>query len=79
MIRYLIDRMLFAGYETAKQAGILRIIRRYSRGNTAVQNGNVLDDAALRDLRKRGDAAAARLARAERRHEKRAAEERVPA
>lgn len=63
MLANLIDRFLLGGYEAAKDAATLQIIARYSRGNTSIQNGHVLDEEALRKLHKKGDAAARKLAR----------------
>ena len=63
MIKYFINEILLSGYEAAKEAGVLRVIRRYSRRNTSVQNGNIIDDKGLRNLRAEGDRAAAYLRR----------------
>ena len=79
MLKYIIDRLLLGGYETAKLAGIARIFARYSRGNTALQNARVLNEARLRALKARGDAGAARLARAERRWAKKSPKVRASA
>lgn len=59
----IIDRLFHGGYDTAKKRETAKIVARYSRGNVSVQNGFILDEGALDNLRKRGDRAAKRLER----------------
>ena len=63
MLRKFIDRLIFGGYESAKDDATTRIVARYSRGNTTIQNGYILDEDGLRRLRAKGDKAARSLAK----------------
>ncbi|NBC97341.1 MAG: hypothetical protein GVY27_13430 [Deinococcus-Thermus bacterium] len=49
------------GHAIAKADNTRAVVRRFGRGNVAVQNGDILDQADLETLRKEGDAAVARL------------------
>jgi hypothetical protein len=44
-------------YESARTKATVDIVKRFSRGNTAVQNGDFLDSDGLRELSLQGDAA----------------------
>lgn len=63
MISSWIDRFLLGGYERAKREALLEVVGRFARGNTAVQDGRVLDDADIGYLRKRGSKALQNLRR----------------
>ena len=52
-----------ADYDAAKDQGTKDIIKRFARGNVTFQNGGFLDDDDVRDLAKKGDAAAGRMAK----------------
>jgi hypothetical protein len=55
-------------YTEAKSEATDRIIARYSRGNTSVQNGQYMDKDKLNDLSSRGDEAMSRLRKMVRKH-----------
>lgn len=57
MVRKLIDWLTLKDYDLAKHEGTMRVIARYSRGNVAVQNGWLMDDARLQELSAAGDKA----------------------
>jgi hypothetical protein len=61
MLRELIDWLTLRDYEEAVKAARIAVIKRYARGNVTFQNGNILDDDALDELRARGDRAFAEL------------------
>jgi hypothetical protein len=44
-------------YESAKDEGTDRIIKRYSRGNTSIQNGWYVTEDELKELSAKGDRA----------------------
>jgi hypothetical protein len=50
-------------YEEAKRRATAHVVARFGRGNVAVQNGFVLDEADLKKRGARGSAAIDRLAR----------------
>ena len=57
MFATLVDRIVLGGYELAKSSGLLAVIGRLSRGNTAVQDGQILDDSEIAALRTNGQKA----------------------
>jgi hypothetical protein len=67
MLKALIDRFLHDGYELAKEVALIGIIRRFSRGNTAVQDGQIMDEEDVKALRVDGDKAFRRLEKFEKR------------
>lgn len=56
-----IDWLNLRDYEDAVKSARMAVIKRYARGNVSFQNGNILDDEALMELRARGDEAFAEL------------------
>jgi hypothetical protein len=48
-------------YESAKDEATERVIKRYSRGNTSIQNGWYVSEDALKELSVKGDRAMAFL------------------
>ena len=64
MLAKLIDRIFHSGYEIAKEIATMDIVARFSRGNTAVQNGHLLDDPEIDELRLKNAKAMKRLAKA---------------
>lgn len=50
-------------YESAKDEGTERVIKRYSRGNTSIQNGWYVTEDELKKLSVKGDRAMASLER----------------
>lgn len=63
MFRELLDRLLYRGYLAAEHASTERVVRRYSRGNTSIQQGRYLNDRRTELLLAAGDKAAGRLLR----------------
>lgn len=63
VLRKLIDRFLFGGYEAANRASEKRVVSRYARGNTSIQFGRYLNKPKLEKLLSDGDRAAQRLAK----------------
>ena len=63
MFQRLKDWLAVKDYERELDAIRRGIVARYSRGNIAMQQGRYMTEDDLNDLRKRGDAAAARLRR----------------
>lgn len=61
MLSKLADRILLAGYELAKDVELMTIIGRFSRGNTAVQDGQIIDEVGVEVLRHDGTKAFERL------------------
>ncbi len=61
MVRNFIDWLTLRDYEEAVKSARIAVIKRFARGNVTFQNGNVLDDDALEELRVRGDRAFAEL------------------
>jgi hypothetical protein len=59
----LIDRYLHSGYELAKEIATMDIVARFSRGNTAAQNGHLLDDPEIDAMRRKNAKAMKRLAK----------------
>lgn len=55
MIKSLIDRVFLSGYDAAKEALVMTIIGRLSRGNTTVQDPQIIDEEELERLRHEGD------------------------
>lgn len=64
MLSKLIDRVVLSGYELAKQIATMDIIARFSRGNTAAQNGHLLDAPEIDELRASSAKAMKRLSKA---------------
>lgn len=58
--------LLLRDYERTRRRALADVIKRYSRGNVSVQNGSVLDDVALAELRSLGDRSIAELIAQER-------------
>ncbi len=63
MLRELIDKIFYGGYDAANRKSVERVVTRYSRGNTSIQFGRYLTTDKMEELRANGDRAAARLAR----------------
>jgi hypothetical protein len=61
--RAIIDWLTLADYEAAKERATEQIVARFARGNTAVQNGQYIDEDKLRDLSAAGDRATESLRR----------------
>jgi hypothetical protein len=59
----LIDRFVLNGYELAKELATMNIVARFSRGNTAVQNGHLLDTSEIDKMRQKNAKAMKRLAK----------------
>lgn len=57
----LLDWLRLRDYDQALQEARVAVIKRFARGNVSFQNGNLLDDVALDELRAKGDRAAAHL------------------
>jgi len=53
----ILDRILLGGYEAAKEDATHQINARYARRNISVQNGYLIDEKGLQDLRRAGDKA----------------------
>ncbi len=70
VLRKLIDKVFYGGYEAASEAKAERSIRRYSRGNILLQQGRFRDSEETEKLQAKGDKAAAR---AEKRYRRAAA------
>mgnify|MGYP006921284166 CR=1 FL=1 len=57
----LLDWLRLADYDEALRYARIGVIKRFARGNVSFQNGNLIDDAALDELRAVGDRAIADL------------------
>ena len=62
-IRAIYDWLTLADYKAAKERATAQIVARFARGNTAVQNGQYIDEDKLRDLSAAGDRATESLRR----------------
>lgn len=49
------DWLTLADYGKAKREATRQVVRRYSRGNTSVQNGWFMDEAELESLSRKAD------------------------
>ena len=61
-LRHLQD-IILGGYEKAKDDASNQIAARFSRGNTATQNGYIMDEAALARAQKKSNRAFAMIRR----------------
>jgi hypothetical protein len=59
--RSFLDWLSLRDYEDAIKSARIAVIKRYARGNVTFQNGNILDEEALRHLTAKGDKAFAEL------------------
>lgn len=62
MLKELIDRIFYGGYDAASRSSTGRVVARFTRGNTSIQFGRYLNSAKMEKLQADGDRAAARLA-----------------
>ena len=60
-VRSLADWLNLRDYDDAIHYARIAVIKRFARGNVSFQNGNVLDEEALDQLRAKGDRAMADL------------------
>ncbi len=67
MLRKLVDRIFWGGYEAADMGSAAKIVARYARGNISIQFGRYLTQEKMERLCADGDRAAARLAERTRR------------
>jgi len=63
VLRRLLDKLLFDGYETVEKNSAASVIARYLRGNTSGQFKRLLKGQKLEKLTSDGDRAASRLRR----------------
>ena len=61
VLRELIDKLFHGGYQAADRASTERVVARFARGNTSIQQGHYLNADRTDALRKRGDKAASKL------------------
>jgi hypothetical protein len=59
-----IDWITLRDYDTAKAAGVRRVVSRFIRGNVRAQSGHYLTEAEATEIERRGDKAMERLDRA---------------
>lgn len=62
MLRRLIDKLFFGGYEAADKGSASKVVARFARGNISIQFDRYLTAERLEKLQSDGDKAAARLA-----------------
>lgn len=63
MIREFLEWISLRDYDEALNRAASRIVARYSRGNTSVQDGRIIDEKDLESLAQKADIAIAHLIR----------------
>lgn len=61
MFSAIFDWLTLSDYEREQRDIVRKVVARYARGNVNLQNGRYIDQAALDELRQRGDRASTSL------------------